>query len=130
MDTLERERRAVALQILAALLLAGLLAALAGGGCCARSGASEQAIGELGENRLTRSIDIDGPADLRRLGRRLDWLRLRLAELEADRGRVLRHVSHEFKTQLASLREGVALLEDGVWPAEPEQREVTAILAQ
>lgn len=130
MDTLERERRAVALQILAALLLAGLLAALAGGWLLRPLGRMEQAIGELGENRLTRPIDIDGPADLRRLGERLDWLRLRLAELEADRGRVLRHVSHELKTPLASLREGVALLEDGVLgPLEPEQREVTAILA-
>ncbi|WP_454455553.1 sensor histidine kinase [Thauera phenylacetica] len=130
MDTLERQRRAVALQILAALVLAGLLAALAGRWLLRPLGRIERAIGELGEHQLARPIDIDGPADLRRLGARLDWLRVRLAELESDRKRVLRHVSHELKTPLASLREGVALLDDGVLgPLTPAQREVTGILA-
>ncbi len=130
MDTLERQRRAVALQILAALVLAGVLAALAGRWLLRPLGRIERAIGELGEHQLARPIDIDGPADLRRLGARLDWLRVRLAELESDRKRVLRHVSHELKTPLASLREGVALLDDGVLgPLAPAQREVTGILA-
>ena len=52
----------------------------------------ESAIDQLGESRFDEAIEIHGPADLQRLGRRLDWLRLRLAELEADRARVLRHV--------------------------------------
>ena len=130
MRTLERERRAVALQVLAALVLAGLLATLAGRWLLRPLGRIEQAIGEIGESRLAQPIGIDGPADLRKLGERLDWLRLRLAELEADRKRVLRHVSHELKTPLASLREGVALLDDGVLgPLAPGQREVTGILA-
>jgi two-component system, NtrC family, sensor histidine kinase GlrK len=56
-------------------------------------------------------------------------LRLRLAELEANRVRVLRHVSHELKTPLASLREGIALLEDRVVGGlTSDQREVVAIL--
>lgn len=130
MRTLERERRAVALQVLAALVLAGLLATLAGRWLLRPLGRIEQAVGEIGESRLAQPIGIDGPADLRKLGERLDWLRLRLAELEADRKRVLRHVSHELKTPLASLREGVALLDDGVLgPLAPGQREVTGILA-
>jgi len=42
---------------------------------------------------------------------------------------VLRHVSHELKTPLASLREGVSLLADGVLGRlTAEQREVSAIL--
>lgn len=53
----------------------------------------------------------------------------RLSELEADRARVLRHLSHELKTPLAALREGVALLQEGVLGSlTAEQREVTAIL--
>ena len=129
MDALDHERSTVAAQILAALLLAGVLAALSGWWLLRPLGRIEHAISELGENRLARPIHITGPADLRQLGERLDWLRLRLAELEANRNRVLRHVSHELKTPLASLREGVALLADGVLGRlNPEQREVAGIL--
>jgi two-component system sensor histidine kinase GlrK len=91
----------------------------------------EAAIADLGDNRLDRPIEIRGPADVRRLGRRLDGLRLRLAELEADKARFLRHVSHELKTPLAALREGVALLRDEVpGTLNADQREVAGILHQ
>lgn len=91
----------------------------------------ELAIDGLGENRLEQPIAIDGPADLRSLGRRLDWLRLRLSEVEADKTRFLRHVSHELKTPLAALREGAALLEEGVaGPLTERQAEVVRILRQ
>jgi two-component system sensor histidine kinase GlrK len=84
---------------------------------------------QLGENQLERPIDIHGPKDVRRLGQRLEWLRLRLAELDADKARFLRHVSHDLKTPLAALREGVSLLEDGVaGPLTPPQQEITRIL--
>ena len=91
----------------------------------------EAAIIGLGENRLDQAIDMQGPTDVRRIGRQLEWLRLRLVELDADKARFLRHVSHELKTPLAALREGVALLEDGVTGALSEQqREVARILRQ
>ena len=60
----------------------------------------EMAVVSLGENRLDQPIDIRGPTDVRLLGRRLEWLRLRLAELDSDKARFLRHVSHELKTPL------------------------------
>jgi two-component system sensor histidine kinase GlrK len=61
----------------------------------------------------------------------LEWLRLRLTELDEDKARFLRHVSHELKTPLAALREGVALLEDGVTgELNASQREVAHILHQ
>ena len=89
----------------------------------------ETAIQALGENRLDARIDIRGPADVRQIGRRLDWLRQRLAGIDADKARFLRHVSHELKTPLAALREGVALLQDGVaGPLSDNQREVARIL--
>lgn len=91
----------------------------------------EMAVVSLGENRLDQPIDIRGPTDVRLLGRRLEWLRLRLAELDSDKARFLRHVSHELKTPLAALREGVSLLEDGVaGTLNGSQREVARILRQ
>ena len=89
----------------------------------------DQAIARLGASRFDQAVVVGGPADLRQIGRRLDWLRTRLAELEADRERSLRHVSHELKTPLTALREGVALLEDEVpGPLVETQREVVEIL--
>jgi len=91
----------------------------------------ERAIVSLGQNRLNEPIDIRGPADVRRVSQQLEWLRLRLTELDADKARFLRHVSHELKTPLAALREGVSLLEEGVIGAmNPAQREVAQILQQ
>lgn len=91
----------------------------------------ESAIEGLGANRLDDPIEIRGPADVRRLGRSLDALRIRLGELDADKARFLRHVSHELKTPLSALREGVALLEDGVTgDLSASQREVARILRQ
>lgn len=89
----------------------------------------EAAIDRLGAGRFAEEIAVGGPDDLRRVGRRLDWLRLHLAELEADRERSLRHVSHELKTPLTALKEGVALLAEEVpGPLLPEQGEVVDIL--
>jgi len=89
----------------------------------------ERAIVQLGENRLNEPVAVQGPSDLRALGTRLDWLRLRLKELDDDKSRFLRHISHELKTPLAALREGVAILEEGVTgPLNPDQREVARIL--
>ena len=89
----------------------------------------DQAIAKLGASRFDESIVVGGPADLRQVGRRLDWLRTRLSGLESDRERSLRHVSHELKTPLTALREGVSLLQEEVPGTLSEsQREVVEIL--
>jgi two-component system, NtrC family, sensor histidine kinase GlrK len=74
----------------------------------------ERAVQALGEGQLDRKIRLQGPDDLKLIGERLEWLRCRLRELEEQRTRVLRHVSHELKTPLAALREGSSLLSDQV----------------
>jgi two-component system sensor histidine kinase GlrK len=128
---IENARTRVMRQVIAASVLAVSLALAFGVWLARPFKRLEKAIVGLGENRLGDPIDIRGPADVRRVSQQLEWLRLRLTELDVDKARFLRHVSHELKTPLAALREGVSLLEDGVTGAlNPAQREVAQILQQ
>lgn len=87
------------------------------------------AIRTLGEGSYTHPIMIGGPPELQTLGHQLDWLRQRLAESEAEQNQFLRHISHELKTPLASVREGADLLADGtVGDLSENQHEVATIL--
>jgi two-component system, NtrC family, sensor histidine kinase GlrK len=89
----------------------------------------DAAIRQLGSADFERPIRVSGPADLRSLGERLDWLRRRLTELEAQKNRFLRHLSHDLKTPLAALREGTELLNDQVaGPLAPPQQQVVSIM--
>jgi len=89
----------------------------------------DRAIRRLGAGEFGEALDVQGPADLAFLGERLDWLRRRLAAVEEQKARFLRHVSHELKTPLTALREGSELLADGAaGPVTPAQREIVAIL--
>ncbi|MCG8369372.1 MAG: HAMP domain-containing histidine kinase [Proteobacteria bacterium] len=89
----------------------------------------DKAIHQLGRSGFSRPIRVRGPTDLERLGRQLDWLRVRLLELAQEKNKFLRHMSHELKTPLANIREGTELLLDGsVGELEGPQREVTDIL--
>jgi two-component system, NtrC family, sensor histidine kinase GlrK len=126
---LEDGRASVGTQVLGAIVLAGLLALAFGVWLTRPLKRLERAIAGLGENRMDHPVDIRGPSDMRSLGRRLEWLRLRLKELDEDKARFLRYTSHELKTPLAALREGVALLEDGVaGPMTADQHEIARIL--
>ncbi|MDT8363385.1 MAG: HAMP domain-containing sensor histidine kinase [Nitrosomonas sp.] len=74
----------------------------------------DQAISLMGEGTLTVPVRVTGPRNLAYLGDRLDWLRLRLLKLEEQKMQFFRHVSHELKTPLTSIREGSELLAGGV----------------
>ena len=89
----------------------------------------DRAITQLGQSGYSQPIEVKGPTDLVRLGRQLEWLRVRLLELAQEKNRFLRHMSHELKTPLANIREGTELLLDGsVGDLDKPQREVTDIL--
>lgn len=89
----------------------------------------DHAIKQLGKSGFSKEIKVKGPTDLERLGRQLEWLRIRLLELAQEKNRFLRHMSHELKTPLANIREGTELLLDGtVGELDQSQREVTDIL--
>jgi two-component system sensor histidine kinase GlrK len=89
----------------------------------------DNAIHQLGQSGFSKPIDVKGPRDLERLGKQLEWLRIRLLELAQEKNKFLRHMSHELKTPLANIREGTELLLDGtVGDLDQPQREVTDIL--
>jgi len=92
--------------------------------------AVERMINRLGEGRpLGHSLAFKGPREIRSLGQRIIWLSERLAWLESQRHEFLRHISHELKTPLASMREGTELLADEVaGPLTADQKEVVSIL--
>jgi two-component system sensor histidine kinase GlrK len=89
----------------------------------------DSAIRQLGNAEFSAEIRVNGPADLRYLGQQLDWLRQRLVQLEEQKSRFLRGVSHELKTPLTALHEGIGLLGDGVGGSLSEnQQEILTIL--
>lgn len=88
-----------------------------------------QAIHHLGSGGFDKPIAVSGPKDLQDIGRQLDWLRQRLHDLEEQKSKFLQHISHELKTPLSAIREGVDLLADSVvGPLNAQQSEITDIL--
>lgn len=87
------------------------------------------AIHQLGREDLSALPNITGPQDIVELRNEIDWLRQRLGDIEMQKTRFLQHVSHELKTPLASLREGVGLLSEGVaGPMTERQHSIVEIM--
>jgi two-component system sensor histidine kinase GlrK len=91
----------------------------------------DYAIRCLGDGDFASNIAIAGSRDLENLGSGLNWLRLRLLELEEAKRKFLGRVSHELKTPLTAIREGVELLaEEVVGTLNYQQHEIVTILQQ
>lgn len=89
----------------------------------------DRAIRRLGAGEFHAPVVVSGPKDLEQLGERLEWMRHQLLDLEEQKNRFLRQVSHELKTPLTALREGAELLsEEAVGKLTAEQREIAEIL--
>jgi len=89
----------------------------------------DAAIRRLGAGELRAPVTVNGPQDIEQLGERLEWMRREMLDLEEQKNRFLRQVSHELKTPLTALREGAELLsEEVVGKLTAEQREIAEIL--
>lgn len=87
-----------------------------------------QAIRRLGGGEFSRTITVHGSRDVEELGRQLDWLRRRIQDLEQQKLTFLRHISHELKTPLTTIREGSELLEEALADRAPEEAEISRIM--
>ena len=88
-----------------------------------------QEIHQLGTEGLSHTIEISGPEEMQALGSKLEWMRQQLHDTEQQKQQFLRHISHELKTPLYSLREGADLLADHVaGRLSQQQEEIVAIV--
>ena len=89
----------------------------------------KDAIQQLARGDLSALPRISGPQDIVALRQEIEWLRQRLGEIEEQKAQFLRHVSHELKTPLASLREGVGLLAERLTgPMTERQQTIVQIM--
>ncbi len=130
-ETAQDSRNMLTWQLLAAIPIALVIALWFRGIISAQLRQFDRAIRSIGHAEYTDGVTVAGPQDMAYLGRRLDWLRRRLADLEEQKNRFLRHVSHDLKTPLTALREGTQLLGEGVpGPLNEQQKSIVEILDQ
>ena len=83
----------------------------------------------LGTGEEYSGAKVGGPDELIHIDQQLDWLTERLAEVENEKQRFLRHMSHELKTPLTTLREGSDLLADQITgKLNDSQMEIASLL--
>jgi len=130
-EAAEQARLWLIWQLLAAVPVALLIALWFKRTIAAQIKQLDRAIRTIGRAEYGEGVTVIGTPDITYLGRRLEWLRRRLVELEEQKSRFLRHVSHDLKTPLTAVREGAQLLADGV-PGDlnEQQRSIVAIIGQ
>lgn len=88
-----------------------------------------RAIHQLGHIEFEKPIVIEGSKDLQEIGEQLEWLRLKLIQLESSQQFFIKSISHELKTPLATFFEGVDLLSaEVVGELNTEQLKIVELL--
>ncbi|MEW6993395.1 ATP-binding protein [Colwelliaceae bacterium MEBiC 14330] len=83
----------------------------------------------LEQGNFEQEINLHGPAEIRGIVDALETMRQRLHTLELQKSSFIRHISHELKTPLAAIREGIELIYDNsVGPLNDEQKEICDII--
>jgi two-component system sensor histidine kinase GlrK len=111
LDALEAKRRQLLLQLSLVLAIAILTAIALCYWLTRPLRQIEQAILLIGHGHLEGKISIHGPADLRKLGARLEWLRTHLFNLKSDRENLFRYMTQEMKVPVVAIREGCDLFD-------------------
>jgi two-component system, NtrC family, sensor histidine kinase GlrK len=87
-------------------------------------------IKQIGQGNFRTSLNIRAPSELRDLVDAVNWMGIKLQELDDMKGEFLAHVSHELRTPMASIQEGTHLLLDEIpGPLSEEQRTTLRIMA-
>lgn len=71
----------------------------------------ETSIRRLGSDDLAKPIKVDGTADLRYLGDRLEWLRTHLLALESSKQHLMKNIAREIELPLQTIREAIQKLQ-------------------
>ena len=86
-------------------------------------------VSKMASGDLQQPINIEGSELVNNVSNSLEQMRYRLSEGSKNQSQFLRHISHEIKTPLTSIKEGSRLLSDEVLGSiTSEQREITDIL--
>jgi len=85
----------------------------------------------LGHGKASSGYTFSGPREFIALNQQLDWLEEHLQLLEHEKQAFLRHMSHELKTPLTTLREGTDLLaEELAGPLNDSQQDILQLMQQ
>lgn len=126
-DNAARLYRALIVLAVIAILVMTLLAASFMRLVTAPVSQISDSIQALGRAEFDAAIAVRGSREFVGIGSRLDWLRERLKTLETQKSTFVRHVSHDLKTPLASIREGADLLREEC-SEDPHRQELATIV--
>lgn len=89
-----------------------------------------QEMRHVGGGEFGRFIDIEAPQEVKQLAEDFNWMAAKLAELDQMKADFISHVSHELRTPLTAMREGAALLLEGI-PGElsASQRQIIGVMS-